>query len=394
MSAQTSSIDLLSLTNALPGAVYQLELTAGGEWHFHFVSEGIESIHGCSAEELQHRTCTLKNIIVPDDYDAVINSLLDSAKYQIPWHKEYRVTRNGETHWIYGQAVTAKQDNGSTIWQGQLLDITERKQLELSVKRHQRNLELAERVANLGHWKLNLSTGKATWSDTVYELYGLEKGTVDPGLDLVMAKTHPQDRQAVTEAIKAAKASGVRDVEHRIIRSDDTVRWLHDSGIYQLDDNGDEIIFGTVQDITEYKEMELKLRSTGGEDEYTGFYNRRMMLRALQRRFSFFKAHPAYSYFVTVVQIANDPNVLTQAGSIIRKNMQDYDTFGHLGNGLITVLMSTLSPVENRACFERVVTELKAADIEGHWALEQSRDTDTRFDDILTRALPLTTPEI
>ena len=313
MNAQKSSVDLVSLTNALPGAVYQLELTESGEWHFHFVSEGIESIYGCSVADLQQNTCVLKDIIVADDYDAVVNSLLDSAKYQIPWNKEYRVVRNGQIYWVYGHAVTEKQSNGSTIWKGQLLDITERKQLELTVKRHQRNLELAERVANLGHWKLNLNTGKSVWSDTVYELYGLEKSKTDPGLDIVMEKTHPEDRKAITDAIEAAKKSGVRDVEHRIIRSDDTVRWLRESGIYQLDENGDEIIFGTVQDITEYKEMELKLRSTGGEDEHTGFYNRRMMLRALQRRFSFYKAHPEYPYFLLVLKVTNDAKMLARA---------------------------------------------------------------------------------
>ena len=98
--------------------------------------------------DLQQNTCVLKDIIVADDYDSVVNSLLDSAKYQIPWNKEYRVVRNGEILWVYGHAVTEKQANGSTLWKGQLLDITERKQLELTVKRHQRNLELAERVAN------------------------------------------------------------------------------------------------------------------------------------------------------------------------------------------------------------------------------------------------------
>jgi len=388
MNASEPSVDLVSLTNALPGAVYQLELTVDGEWHFHFVSQGIESIYGCSASDLQSSTCILKDVIVLEDYDAVVNSLLDSAKYQIPWNKEYRVVRNGELHWVYGHAVTDRQTNGSTLWKGQLLDITERKQLELTVKRHQRNLELAERVANLGHWKLNLKTGKSIWSDTVYELYGLEKGAIEPSLDTVMEKTHPQDRNAVISAIEAAKKSGVRDVEHRIIRSDDTVRWLRESGIYQLDENGDEILFGTVQDITDYKEMELKLRSTGGEDEHTGFYNRRMMLRALQRRFSFYKAHPEYPYFLLVLKVTNDAKMLARAAEIVRVNIRDYDTPGHLGNGLITVLLSTLSLPENKSSLRRVIEQLSNAGIEGHCMLEEARSTDNRFDDILTRALP------
>lgn len=123
-----------------------------------------------------------------------------------------------------------------------MLDITERKMLELKVEENQRNLMLAERVAGLGHWQLDLETGQSQWSDTMYNLHGLDKSVVTPSLALTLERTHPEDRQAVTDAINAVKQSGARDVEHRIMLGDGEIRWLRQSGIYRIDEAGREII--------------------------------------------------------------------------------------------------------------------------------------------------------
>ncbi|RUO66996.1 PAS domain-containing protein [Idiomarina ramblicola] len=387
MSTEKSSVNLEHLANAVPGALYQLERSPEGELKFNYVSQGVEAIYGCSAEELASDISLLSHIIHPDDLQSVLTSMHESARYQYLWVKEYRVIRNGKEAWIYGHAVTIRQADGSTLWNGQMLDITERKLLELKAEEQQRNLMLAERVGGLGHWRLDLETGLSQWSDTMYDLHGLEKAKVKPSLALVMEKTHPEDRKALTEAIEAVKQSGARDVEHRVMLADGEVRWLRASGIYQTNDDGKEIIFGTTQDITDYKELELKLRQTGGSDEHTGFYNRRLMLQSLQRRFSLFQAHSEYQYYVLVTHVADTAETLKVVSHIVRQNIQDYDIPGSLGNGLIVVLMSTLSAQQNTDCLNAIRTQLNEHRIEHKIALECAQVTDLRFDDILIRAL-------
>lgn len=157
--------------------------------------------------------------------------------------------------------------------------------------------------------------------------------------------------------------------------------------IYRVNEAGREIIFGTTQDITDYKELELKLRQTGGSDEQTGFYNRRLMLQSLQRRFSLFQAHSEYQYYVLVVHVADETETLKTASQIVRKNVQDYDIPGHLENGMIVVLMSTLSAQQNTVCLETIQQQLTECNVEHKIALECAQVTDLRFDDVLIRAL-------
>ena len=387
MNTDKSPVNLELLANAVPGALYQLERSPDGELKFNYVSQGVEAIFGCSAEALSNDINLLSNIIHPDDLQSVLKSMHDSARYKYRWIKEYRVMRKGKAAWIYGHAVTIQQDDGSTLWNGQMLDITERKMLELKAEENKRNLMLAERVGGLGHWQLDLKTGLSKWSDTMYDLHGLNKAKTKPSLALVMDQTHPEDRQALIEAIEAVKQSGARDVEHRIMLADGEVRWLRESGIYRTNDDGQEIIFGTTQDITDYKELELKLRQTGGSDEHTGFYNRRLMLQSLQRRFSLFQAHSEYQYYVLVVKVADDVATLKATSQILRNSIRDYDIPGSLGNGLIVVLMSTLSAERNNECLNAVREQLKQQDVKHKIALECAQVTDLRFDDVLVRAL-------
>lgn len=387
MSTEKFSVNLEQLANAVPGALYQLQRSPDGELKFNYVSQGVEAIYGCSAEALANDISLLSQIIHPDDLNSVLTSMHESARYQYRWVKEYRVLRKGRVAWIYGHAVTTRQEDGSTLWNGQMLDITERKMLELKAEKNRRNLMLAERVAGLGHWQLDLKTGLSDWSDTMFDLHGLDPSKTEPSLALAMEKTHPQDRQAVIEAIEAVKQSGAREVEHRIMLGDGETRWLRSSGIYRVDEAGREIIFGTTQDITDYKELELKLRQTGGSDEHTGFYNRRLMLQSLQRRFSLFQAHSEYQYYVLVVHIADKAETLTTVSQIIRKNIQDYDIPGYLENGMLVVLMSTLSAQQNNACLKVIQQQLTQSNVEHKIALECAQVTDLRFDDVLVRAL-------
>ncbi|MCK7459756.1 PAS domain-containing protein [Idiomarina sp. ATCH4] len=387
MSADKNSVNLELLANAVPGALYQLERSPDGELKFNYASQGVEAIYGCSADALANDIRLLTHIIHPDDLQSVLTSMHESARYQYLWVKEYRVIRNGKEAWIYGHAVTNKQEDGSTLWNGQMLDITERKLLELKAEEQQRNLMQAERVGRLGHWQLDLETGLSQWSDTMYGLHGLKKATTEPSLALVLEKTHPQDRDVLTEAIEAVKQAGARDVEHRVMLDDGEIRWLRESGIYRINQAGREVIFGITQDITDYKELELKLRQTGGNDEYTGFYNRRLMLQSLQRRFSLFQAHSEYQYYVLVVHVADNATTLKVASQIVRENIRDYDTPGSLGNGLIVVLMSTLSAEQNTDCLESIREQLNQHGVEHKTALECAQVTDLRFDDILIRAL-------
>jgi PAS domain S-box-containing protein len=75
---------------------------------------------------------------------------------------------------------------------------------------------------------------------------------------------HPEDRQSMVRATKAAEQGGPRyDVEYRVARPDGEVRIVHSQGDVRRDESGrPQRVFGILQDITERKRAEAEVRES------------------------------------------------------------------------------------------------------------------------------------
>ncbi len=142
-----------------------------------------------------------------------------------------------------------------------LLEIAERGRVEAALRRSENALAKAQEIAHLGSWEWHLDTGKEVWSDETYRLLGLEPQDVEPTYDLFQEMIHPDDRDAVAQAIEDALRGGKPyDMEFRIARSDGTERVLHSQAENLLDEAGKAIgMVGIVQDITEHKRADEAL---------------------------------------------------------------------------------------------------------------------------------------
>ncbi|MCU6432263.1 diguanylate cyclase [Undibacterium sp. Jales W-56] len=130
------SVDLItSLTNEIPGLVYQYRLLASGEAFFSYVSEGVQQIYELMPDQLARDISLLNQRIHPEDFTNYRNSLEISAAHLTPWQLEYRVLlpRQG-LRWCYGSAQPRRLPDGSTLWHGFISDVTERKRIEIELK--------------------------------------------------------------------------------------------------------------------------------------------------------------------------------------------------------------------------------------------------------------------
>jgi PAS domain S-box-containing protein len=116
----------------------------------------------------------------------------------------------------------------------------------------------------MGTWDWNIQSGQVVWSDNVEPMFGLQRGafagTYTAFLDLV----HPDDRDGLSQAIRAA-IEGRKDyeVEHRIVRPDGASRWLACKGRVVRDQAGKPFrMLGTVQDTTDKKRAIEALRES------------------------------------------------------------------------------------------------------------------------------------
>ncbi|SHH51628.1 sensor domain-containing diguanylate cyclase [Pollutimonas bauzanensis] len=131
---QTADL-ITSLTNEVPGLVFQYRRLAGGESFFSYASAGIRDMYELEPDQLAASAAALERIIHPDDLPAYHASLDTSAACLAPWHLEYRVQlpRQG-LRWRQAHARPRRLEDGGTLWHGFITDVTERKRIEAELQ--------------------------------------------------------------------------------------------------------------------------------------------------------------------------------------------------------------------------------------------------------------------
>ena len=130
------NVDLItSLTNEVPGLVFQYRLLPRGESFFPYASAGIEDIYEITPQQVATSAAVIDTIVHPHDLAAYRVSLELSAANLTPWHLEYRVElpRQG-LRWRQGDAQPRRLEDGGTLWHGFITDVTERKRIEAELK--------------------------------------------------------------------------------------------------------------------------------------------------------------------------------------------------------------------------------------------------------------------
>ncbi|MFP4297616.1 MAG: PAS domain-containing protein [Spirulinaceae cyanobacterium] len=143
-------------------------------------------------------------------------------------------------------------------------DISAIKDIETQLLKSQTQLQEAQRVANVGSWEYHIPTQQLIWSEEMYRIARCDRADVPlQGLQ-VLDLCHPDDREALRNAVEAAIASGTPyEVEARILRPDNTVRYTINRGEVRRDETGAIIsLFGTTIDISDRKHLELALQAS------------------------------------------------------------------------------------------------------------------------------------
>jgi signal transduction histidine kinase len=124
-------------------------------------------------------------------------------------------------------------------------------------------LELAQKVAKLGSWKLDLVTNELSWSKETYHIFEINedqfKSTYDDFLNLI----HIEDKEKVDEAYnQSLKDKQPYYIVHRISMKDGRVKWVEEKCETVFDKDGIPLLSnGTIQDITKEYEQQLYQQS-------------------------------------------------------------------------------------------------------------------------------------
>jgi signal transduction histidine kinase len=129
------------------------------------------------------------------------------------------------------------------------------------VAKRERQLAEAQRVAHLGSWEWEVGANHVAWTDELYRIYGLDRRSFGATYQAFLATNHPDDVERVSRIIAASVAHpGPFEFDHRIIRSDGSVRTLHTVGDVIVGDGGLRLV-GTCHDVTEQRRVEADRES-------------------------------------------------------------------------------------------------------------------------------------
>jgi len=121
-------------------------------------------------------------------------------------------------------------------------------------------LNSSEKMAHMGSWRFDIADNNLTWSDEVYQIFGINKEGFNTTYESFLEFVHPEDRNQVNNAYTLALQNNVPyQVTHRIVRPSGEVRVVLEKSENILDpDNNPIRSFGIVQDITEAYHQETE----------------------------------------------------------------------------------------------------------------------------------------
>ncbi len=267
----------------VPGMIYQFRLAPDGTTSFPYVSEGSREIYGIEPEEAQKNAGLLTEAVYIEDKSSFLESVAISAQTLENWDWQGRMfSQTGELKWVRGISRPELQSNGSILWDGLLIDISEHQQALLDLEQLNKELEhrVEERTVELQQsqqlLKLVFDTlpQRVFWKDKNHTYLGCnQKFALDVGLsspDEVIGKDdfdlfgndiahlhRTNDSFAIKNNLPKI------NYEEAQPKEDGTCVWLRKNKIPLCNLQGDVIgVFGSYEDITLEKQAQEALRES------------------------------------------------------------------------------------------------------------------------------------
>ncbi|BAY10557.1 trifunctional serine/threonine-protein kinase/ATP-binding protein/sensor histidine kinase [Calothrix sp. NIES-2098] len=140
------------LADNLPGMIYQLCLAPDGSVSIPYISPGCAALYEVPPEDFLTGIAHFRMLEHPEDSPALTQAFIDSAETLTAFEQEWRIiTTSGTVKWVQAASRPERQADGSIVWDGVMMDISDRKQAELALQQAQLQIIQSEKMSALGN---------------------------------------------------------------------------------------------------------------------------------------------------------------------------------------------------------------------------------------------------
>jgi PAS domain S-box-containing protein len=256
-----SEARLNKLAENVPGMLYQFILQSDGSMHFQYISSGCYELCELQSTELLQDINLAISMIHPDNRVSFEQSIAISAQTLQPWYWEGQfILPSSKVKWLKGLSRPEMQENGTIIWHGLFLDVTDRRQAETAVKESESQYRHLVETSQSVIWSGDTTSHITFANSAVKHIYGYEPEEIigSSFRDLIAPERVKKDLK-IFQRLMAGESVLYYETVH-ITKDGRRINVLVNA-IARRDEAGNIIgTTGTTTDITERKQSEQILR--------------------------------------------------------------------------------------------------------------------------------------
>lgn len=225
-------------------------------------TEELYRIYGVDPMDFKKNFRGVIRLIYPQDQGKVIEEMRKRLNGETT-ETEFRIPqKDGSLKYVRSKGGPIFDDNGKiTGIMGTLQDITNEKQLEIELSRSNEILSKAESLAQVGSWEYDIKEDKFFMSSETFKIYGLNPHEKDITFEKFLGIIHSDNVNTIKDLLDSPPKSLI-NLELKIVRPDNTIRNVYQQVEFVFDEEDRPIfVYGTIQDITEKKQLENKIIS-------------------------------------------------------------------------------------------------------------------------------------
>jgi len=215
-------------------------------------------------------------LIHAEDLPKLKATLRSFAATPTPFHLEFRLQHsNGNYRSVAGTGIPRIGADGTVM--GLIVscvDVTDHSSVVQRAAETEEFLRQTGRVARIGAWELQLDTGVTIWSEEVFRIHEVEPGRMLTREEAIQFY-HPDAQPVIAAAVQKALDDGTPyDLELQFITASGRLLWVRSLGRTTRVDGKTVRLFGTFQDITDRKLVELaRLEAEGLSKTFIEHFN-------------------------------------------------------------------------------------------------------------------------